>query len=186
MGEVTRQANAIHRLIVGGTLCGKTSLCRKLCEESHRRGVFATIHDPFASEHEWPEGAIVCDNMEDFFRVIKERAKDGQRQLALIDEADTVLGLDNRANMWIATKGRHYGIENIFSTQRPFLIAPTARNMCAELFCFRVSQNDATALAGDFADIRIREAAPNLDQGQFLYSRWANGKKVLDTYTAFD
>lgn len=178
--------NAIHRLVVGGTLCGKTTICRKLCEESHRRGVIATIHDPFALEHEWPDGSIVLDNAEDFFKVIRERVKMGHKQLALIDEADSVLGVDNKHNHWIATRGRHYGIENIFSTQRPFLIAPTARNMCAELFCFRVSQNDAAALAGDFADARIRDMASNLNQGEFLYSRWVNGKKELDKYSAFD
>lgn len=185
MAEINR-SNAIHRLVVGGTLCGKTSICRKLCEESHKRGVFATVHDPFASEHDWPDGAIVCDNQEDFLKVLRERIKDGQRQLAIIDEAELVLGLDNRANMWIATRGRHYGIENLFSSQRPFQIAPTARNMCAELFCFRVSQNDAAALSGDFADIRIREMAPCLNQGEFLYSRWVNGKKELDKFSAFD
>lgn len=185
MSNNPTNANAIHRLVVGGTLCGKTSICRKLCEESHKRGVIATIHDPFASEHEWPDGAIVLDNGDDFFKVVRERIRAGQRQLCIIDEADTELGVDNKQNLWIATKGRHYGIENIFSTQRPFLIAPTARNMCAELFCFRVSQNDASALAGDFADARIREAAPNLNQGEFLYSRWIDGKKVLDKYSAF-
>lgn len=172
----------IHRLIVGGTLTGKTTIARKIAAQYEERGIVSTVYDPLS--HDWPEGAIITTTPEDFFAVIHARNADGQRQLCITDEADTVFSQSDRDRFWIAVRGRHYGIENIFCTQRPTMIAPTVRTQCAELFCFRVSASDAAMLSQDFADERLREAV-NLDQGEFLYSRWEGGKKVLDKFRAF-
>lgn len=172
----------LHRLIVGGSLTGKTSMAKTLAAHYANRGIYATVYDPLASD--WPDGSIVTSDPEMFLAILRERNRDGQRQLVIVDEADTLLSQSDRPNWWLATRGRHYGLENIFCTQRPQMIAPTVRNQTHELYCFRVSADDANKLSQDFADARIQDAV-NLDQGEFLWSRWENGKKVLDKFRAW-
>lgn len=171
-----------HRLVVGSTMTGKTTVARTLAAEAVRRGVAVTVYDPLNSD--WhTDNVYTCE--EEFFSAASSLANSGAKQLAIIDEADTVLNAGNRQRLWIATRGRHYGIELVLITQRPTLIVPTARNMCGELYAFRVSSSDAALLAQDFADDRIKDRAPALSQGQFLRSYWKNGKKELDIFRAF-
>lgn len=176
-----------HRLVVGQTESGKTSIAISLTEESATRGVIATVYTSIRDkDHLWEKsGAIITHTRDDYFRVISQRIKDGQKQLCVTDEAHTIFSMSNREDWWLATEGRHYGIENIFCSQRPTLLPPTIREMCSELFAFRLSMSGARLMADDFGDERILDAV-KLRQGEFLYSRWKNGEKVLDKYSAFD
>ena len=171
-----------HRLIVGGTMTGKTTLAKQLVTEAATRGLIATVHDPLMSD--WPGGAIVLHDADEYYAVLLARIKAGQRQLNVCDEADLVYSHAERDRYWVATRGRHYGLENIFITQRPQMLAPTIRTQCTELFCFRVAESDAALLSQDFSDTRIKSVS-ELQQGEYFYSRWVDGKKTLDKYTAF-
>lgn len=182
----TKEHTGSHSLIVGMTESGKTTLAKKFALAAQKRGIPCIIYDPLLSD--WGQGARVFDVFAEFEQAIEELPEPefvGQLiAYAFIDEADTVLSQSDRENWWIMTRGRHYGLRVFPITQRPKLISPTARGQCATLYCFRVSADDAKALAADFSDEGIKAAA-GLAQGAFLWSRWETGTRKISQHDVF-
>lgn len=98
-----------------------------------------------------------------------------------LDESGETVGRYNDEMLWLATRARHYGHISHFITQRVVLLNRTVRDQCSKLFVFRVSANDAKALADDWANPHLYNAA-NLDKYQFIYcNRFGATKKYTLT-----
>lgn len=171
-----------HKLIVGGTETGKSTLARGMESDAVKRGILPVIYDPTlnpAWESEW-----VTSDEGEFLEMLRAAHTEKRAILAVIDEADTILSMSHRHNWWIFMRGRHFGIEAIAITQRPTNIAPSIRGNASELFAFRIPKSDALALADDFAAEGIAKAA-ELAQGEFLRAYWKDRKKIVDKYRVF-
>ena len=186
-------------LIVGSGESGKSLLAKSIANDMEKRGMAVTVYDPINTE--WSPNAFVTFNEEEFFEEIEKSYQEGRKQAVFVDEADTLLSIGQKENFWLLTRGRHFGLSTYVITQRPALVAPSARNQCNELFCFRVSESDATLLNDDFvpgnkpvvpvatkpgekpivqvAGYNLLDA-PNLLQGEYLRCYWKDKHKALD------
>ena len=172
-----------HKLIVGVTESGKSTLARKMEADSNQRGIVSVIYDPTLNPA-WC-GDIVTADEDDFFFFLREvHEKKKCSILAIVDEADTIMSMSHRHNWWLFMRGRHFGIEAIAITQRPTLVAPTVRNNTSELYAFQIPKSDAQALADDFAAPGI-VVASELPQGEFLRAYCKDRKKVVDRHRVF-
>lgn len=162
-----------HKLIVGQTLSGKSTLAKAFAADAVKRGIVPVVYDPTLSE--WPT-EFVTDDFAEFVEFIHTLHADGFRMVAIVDEADTVMSMADRGNWWLFTRGRHYGLEAIAITQRPKLVAPTVRGNCADAFIFHLGKNDASELADDISADGA-SAAPTLRQGEFFHVGWENGER---------
>lgn len=172
-----------HKLIVGVTESGKSTLARAMESDAVNRGIVAIIYDPTLNP-QWKTEHVTCDEYE-FFGMLYTAYESGIKSiLAIVDEADTIMSMSHRHNWWLFMRGRHFGIEAIAITQRPTNIAPSVRGNTSELFAFSIPQSDAKALADDFAAPEIEKAA-GLIQGEFLHAHWVHRKKVVDKRRIF-
>lgn len=171
-----------HKLIVGTTMSGKSTLARAMVADAARRGIIPVIYDPHGSP-EWDSEIITADESE-FFTAVSESIGNGRKIFAVMDEAETVLSISHRHNWWMFTRARHYGIESCAITLRPKLIAPTVRGNVHEMFVFNLCRTDAQELADDFNAPGLADA-PNLAQGEFLFARWVDKKKIVDKLKVF-
>lgn len=171
-----------HKLIVGGTETGKSTLARAMEADAVKRGIVPVIYDPTLNPA-WISELVTCDEF-DFFDMLREQHEKKKSILAIVDEADTIMSMSHRHNWWLFMRGRHFGIEAIAITQRPTNIAPSVRGNTSELFAFRIPKSDAQELANDFAAEGIAKAA-ELVQGEFLRAYWKDRKKVVDRLRIF-
>lgn len=94
------------------------------------------------------------DDASQFLSVVKS-----SRSCAVfIDESAEVVGRYNDEMFWLATRGRHYGHNCHFVTQRVVQLNKTVRDQCSQLFLFRVSLDDAKALSNEWAREELRNA----------------------------
>lgn len=171
-----------HKLIVGQTLSGKSTLARAMVKDAISRGIQPCIYDPTMNP-DWGTEFVTCEP-DIFFAWLRDFHAAGYKCVAVIDEAETILSQSDRRNWWLFTRGRHFAIECIAITLRPTLIAPTVRGNCAELFCFYINRNDAAILASDFGAPAV-EKAYELIQGEFFRAAWKDKKKCVDKLKIF-
>lgn len=89
-----------------------------------------------------------------------------------------MIGHYDRAMIQTATKGRHWGHNVHFITQRPTQISPTVRTQCANLFLFTMAREDSEVLAREWNKPGLREAF-QLPQGQcFMATRFGELKRI--------
>lgn len=172
-----------HKLIVGATESGKSTLARAMVEDAAKRGVLVIVYDPTLNPAWGTE--FVTDDEGQFFDWLYAAHESGEKSiLAVVDEADTIMGMSHRHNWWLFQRGRHFGIEAIGITQRPKLVAPSVRGNVSEIYAFCVSAEDADDVAIGFAAPGLK-GAPTLAQGEFLRARWVARKKVVDKLRIF-
>lgn len=170
-----------HKLIVGQTLSGKSTLAKQMEADSFAKGIPSIIYDPTLSP-DW-KSELVTDDEETFYHFLHVIAEESPNALVIVDEADTLLSMAHRHNWWLFQRGRHFGFECIAITQRPQLVAPSIRNNAPELFIFQSGKNDSAFLGDDYGvDL---SGAVDLQQGRFLWAHWKNGKKVVDSLRVF-
>jgi hypothetical protein len=168
---------AIHSIICGATLTGKTTLAHFIAQHVHKNEHvknylgFPTaptilVYDPVRTKtaaFDWPVGSIVFQRKENFIAYL---ANFRGRAWIFIDEADNVFSHAQPENNWILTKGRHFGFTVFLITQRPKMVSPSARSQCGICYCFRLARDDLKAVAADFAFSDVHEI--NLDRGDYL------------------
>lgn len=157
----------MHHLICGVTMSGKTTLARVISRAVSAKGQKVVVYDPMGTDTAgggWGEGAVIFDEIEPFLQYL-ESDECGAAHV-FVDEADLVFSLDQKENHWLLRRGRHYGLTIYCITQRPVLVAPSVRSMCARAYVFRLVQDDIKRVAADYGFDDAHKI--NLDTGDFL------------------
>jgi hypothetical protein len=169
-----------HKLIVGTTMSGKSTLARRMAEDAAKNGIIVIVYDPHEDDG-WNSQYVTSDeNL--FFEYLA--ANDGKKIFAVMDEAETILSNSHRHNWWMFTRARHYGIESCAITLRPNLLAPTVRNNATEIYVFNLCRDDAKTLADEHNAPQLSDAI-SLSQGEFMRAYWKDKKKVVDKFKVF-
>jgi Predicted ATPase len=88
----------------------------------------------------------------------------------IVDEAGDEIGRYDDVMNKLATRGRHWGHNCYFITQRPAQLSLTVRTQCDLLFCFRIDAGDAKALSQVFVEPKLLEV-PTLQRYEYFYVR---------------
>ena len=95
-----------------------------------------------------------------------------------IDEAGDAIGQYEKLMIKTATRGRHWGHNVHFITQRGAQLSPTVRTQCRNLFLFNMALEDCKLLAREFNRPELEKAAL-LPQGQcYMVSRFGELKHL--------
>lgn len=170
-----------HILIVGATETGKSRLAKKLCEtrvKSRKYGNTAHIVLDALGAY-WGDGVEVVQSFEELHAAIIEYHADKIPLCVYVDEADIFLSMRNPENHWLLLRGRHFGVSVVVITQRPAMVAPSVRGMCATLHSFSVSEADAKMLANDYACPALAKVLVGQKQGHWHHVRWEGGEKKI-------
>lgn len=160
-----------HSLIAGITESGKTTLAKKFATLSKQQARGVIVLDPMYDQ--WD-----CDyqttNVDEFLEAFwNSKCCD-----VFIDESGDMIGHYDKAMIQTATKGRHWGHNVYFITQRPAQISPTVRTQCTNLFLFAMAREDSETLAREWNKPGLREAAL-LPKGQcYMASRFGELKLI--------
>ena len=122
------------------TESGKTTLAKNLARLSRQKQRGVLVLDPMHDE--WD-----CDfktaNQDEFLQAFYA----SQCCDIFIDEAGDAIGQYDKAMFRTATKGRHWGHNCHYITQRGAQLSPTVRTQCSVLFLFAMAREDTELLA---------------------------------------
>lgn len=170
-------------LIVGTTESGKSRLAKKICATRCASpdfdGVAHLVLDPMGAD--WGEEVEVVATFDELHAAIIDYHAQKIPCCVYVDEADIYLSMSHRANWWLLSRGRHYGLSVTVITQRPAMVAPSVRGMCSTLHAFSVSESDAKMLANDFALRDLATCLVSQRQGAWHHVRWVDGQKKVDS-----
>ena len=86
-----------------------------------------------------------------------------------IDEAGDSVGRYDNAMIRTATRGRHWGHNNHYCSQRGTLLARTVRDQCSHLFLFATGLEDCKIHAREWNNQQLLEGH-TLPQGDFFHT----------------
>jgi len=154
-----------HSLILGMTESGKTTLAKKLAHIYREKDIAIIVLD-MMNDPEWPSGPGTYKTHDpDIFLEVFWKSKSCA---VFIDESGDAIGRYNTAMNQTATKGRHWGHQCHYITQRGAQLATTVRDQCSHLFLFTSSLNDSKIHADEWNQPELRTAC-NLPQGEFFH-----------------
>lgn len=170
-----------HVLILGMTESGKTTLAKKLCKDYQKRKIACIVLDPLRDPG-WSD----APDSDLFFQTVDKdeflaTVKASQRCAVFIDESGESVGQYDTTMHWLATRGRHYGHNCHFISQRGQQIAKTVRDQCGRLFLFTCSLTDAKILADEWNKPVLREAHM-LEQGEFFIVGRFSGTEIASAF----
>jgi hypothetical protein len=177
-------------LYTGTTESGKTTLARYISRMIDGEKFDVIVRDPVeftaTKGGGWNENATIYNDDDEFFARIERNIAENRPAYIYIDEAADLFSLSTPENFWLATRGRHYGLDVSFITQRPKLIAPSVRAQCNKIYMFRLARQDAREVLADCGhDVDLMDSP--LDRGDFLALETATSKftrsnvfKILD------
>lgn len=150
-----------HVLTVGTTLCGKTTLNKRLAHALKAQGIGILVLDEL-KDPEWHADFQTSDP-DEFLRVVW----DSEQCACFIDEAGDAVGRYNDAMRKTATRGRHFGHRFFYITQRSADLGKTVRDQCTTLYLFRSSLDDCKLHAKEwtYPDLVL---GSQLGQGEYL------------------
>lgn len=149
-----------HKLFVGKTSTGKSSMAKLLAKKAQKKGVAVYVYSTLHST-EFGNAKVITDFIK-FIKLVFDRNAVG---IFIIDEADLVFKNRVWADMLetALTKGRHFGSDIFLITQRPAMIDKTARSQCSTLYCCRIAGDDKKAVEKSFG-IKL-DGVENFDNG---------------------
>ena len=160
----------LHVMILGQTLSGKTTLAKKLAAEYQRNGIGVIYFDPIG-DYTFP-----CDLRTDCDEELKELVNYNHDCAVFIDEASEVLGIGQRENWRLMTRGRHGGHRVHAISQRGYgAIAPICRGQCSDLFLFATCFDDCIKIGREWNTKDLEKTVPDFPPGQCI--RLARNKK---------
>lgn len=151
-----------HSLILGMTESGKTTLAKKLAAKYKAAGINVLVLDPLA-DPTW--GADFQTTDPDFFL---QTFWNSRRCAVFIDEAGESAGRYDKAMIKTATKGRHWGHNVHYLTQRGALLSTTIRGQCSQLFLFLSGRNDGKLHSEEWAQDELKNCN-TLKRGEFYH-----------------
>jgi len=145
------------------TESGKTTLATELSGHYRAKGVGVIVLDPMLDPR-W-QADVITDNNIEFLMFVQNPET---RSCAIfVDESGEMIGHYENEMFWLATRGRHYGHNCHFISQRAKQISPTVRDQCSYLFLFNCSVDDSTELSREFNRAELREAN-TLAKGEYF------------------
>jgi hypothetical protein len=161
-----------HVLAVGKTMCGKSTLFRRIAEGFRKQGRGSIVHiqrdDPDWLKEGKPQAQI--RDPEEFLRV----AKANRNKLLIVEDAFTQIGLVPKFGLeWLGTDARHEGHTSMFGVQKYTGFAPVLRENCRFIAAFRCGPDSAKKMAEDFCKDEFLEC-PSLPYGSYI---WYDQKK---------
>lgn len=174
-----------HVLIVGATETGKSRLAKQLCATRVKsREFLGTEHIVLdALGANWGDGVDVVETFPELHAAIIDNHAERIPTCVYVDEADIFLSMRNPENFWLLLRGRHFGLSVTVITQRPAMVAPSVRGMCATLHAFSVSESDAKTLANDYAYPNLGKILVGQKQGHWHHVRWEGGEKTVTAFS---
>lgn len=164
-----------HVLIFGQTESGKTTLAKELARMYKARGVGVLVLDPMC-DPQW-QADYQTDDPDEFLQMVWS----SERCAIFIDEAGQAVGRYDLSMIDTATKGRHYGHNCHYISQRGAMIAVTVRDQCSQLFLFTTSKNDSKIHANEWnSDVLL--TANTLDQGEYYHVTRTSPAKRLNIF----
>lgn len=157
----------MHTLFCGVTESGKTTLARAFSRRFLAMGQNVIVHDPVFSATAgggWGSGAVIFDDEENLFEYLSRDDVKGAH--VFIDEAGEIFTPDKRHNLWLLSRGRHYGFHVHMIAQRPKMILPTARGQASITYAFRLAREDMRDVGADAGHSGLEKVM--LDRGDFL------------------
>jgi DNA helicase HerA-like ATPase len=149
-----------HVLILGTTEIGKTTLAKRLAADYQKAGISVIVLDPIA------DPAFPADyrttNPDEFLEVFWQ----SRSCAAFIDEAGDAVGKYNDVMNRTATRGRHWGHNVHYITQRASLLSTTVRDQCSRLYLFRSGLKDCEKHAEEWTNPELKKAA-SLKAGEY-------------------
>jgi len=171
-----------HTLITGSTESGKTTLARAQARMIEETGQNIIVYDPMGTPTaggDWPKSAIIFNDDFEFLDYLNR--PDVNCAHVFIDEADEIFNLSMRENIWILKAGKHHGFCCYLITQRPKMVAPTARNQCGLCYMFRLAADDQREIGRDFGHNGLEKI--NLDTGDYI--RLVSGSREISRGNIF-
>jgi DNA helicase HerA-like ATPase len=157
----------MHALICGVTQSGKTTLAHSMAQMLAGNGERIIVYDPVGTQTvkgNWPVSAVTFSDEHEFFEYLSR--DDVNNAYIFIDEAGDIFTPQKRENLWLLTRGRHFGFSVFMIAQRPKMILPSARSMAGACYMFRLSADDQRDIGRDFGHNGLDKI--NLDRGDFL------------------
>lgn len=151
-----------HVAIYGQTESGKSTLAKALAAHYKSRNVGVIVLDPLG-DPAW-NADFQTDNPEEFLDVVWR----SKRCAIFIDEAGENVGRYDLAMVKTATRGRHWGHNCHYITQRGAMLSQTVRDQCSELFLFTTSVADNKIHANEWNKEELRTANA-LPQGHYFH-----------------
>jgi hypothetical protein len=152
-----------HCLIFGMTESGKTTLAKRLAARNQYHGVKVIVLDSL-NDPQWP-----CDfqttDPDEFLAVFWSSRKCA----VFIDEAGDAVGRYNVVMQRTATRGRHWGHNVHFISQRGVQIAPTVRDQCSHIFLLTSSSADGKIHANEW-NAPVLANCHTLQKGQYFHA----------------
>ena len=145
------------------TESGKTTLGKALASRAKQRNRPVFVLDPLHDE--WPCD-FQTDDQAEFLRVFW--AQPGAD--VFIDESGDAIGRFNDTMNRTATKGRHWGHNVHFITQRGAQLSVTVRDQCSHLFLFASGLKDCKIHAEEWNKPMLIEAA-GFPAGEYFHCR---------------
>lgn len=161
-----------HVCIVGRTKTGKTTLASKIVAGIVQSGNRTVIYNPFgdraysiAAGVELQEDHDGRQFEERIYATINENR--GAPVFVVIDEAASFFKKQNCHREWLATRGRHHGLNLILICQKFTTLNTVVREQCEVLFLFKCGLKTAEDCADEYGAKALREA-PNLPKGHYF------------------
>lgn len=144
------------------TESGKTTLARRLSADYKARGIGVIVLDPM-NDPGWNADFQTTDP-DQFLEVLWN----SENCAVFIDEAGDSVGRFDNAMIQTATKGRHWGHNVHYISQRHAQVSLTVREQCRYIALFRAGLDDCKLHAKQWAQPGLLAGA-NLSQGEYLW-----------------
>lgn len=152
-----------HSLILGMTESGKTTLAKILASKYRAAGIGVLVLDPL-KDPDWQADYITHDPNQ-FLQVLWN----SKQCACFVDEAGESAGQYDKAMIASATRGRHWGHNMHYLSQRGTMINTTIRGQCSQLFLFLSGKNDGKTHAEEWAQDQLRYCT-DLKRGEFYHT----------------
>lgn len=157
------------------TESGKTTLAKKIAQESLNNGRMVLVLDPIGDN--WP-ASYYTTSPDEFLRVFW----DTKNCDVFIDESGDVIGRSHADLMArTATRGRHWGHNCYYIAQRAAQLTRTVRDQCSFMFLFASSFVDCKMHAEEWNREELLNAR-NLPKGKCFYVQRFGKPKLVNVF----
>lgn len=150
-----------HSLILGMTESGKTTFAKRSAAAYQARGIKTIVLDPL-KDPAW-NADFQTSNPEDFL----DKVWSSRCCAVFIDEAGDSVGRFDAAMVKTATRGRHWGHNLHYISQRGTMLARTVRDQCSNLILFCTALEDCKIHAREWNNPQLLQGAA-LPQGSYM------------------